>query len=200
MTNEDFQGGHVKVLEWWKCSGLEFKCNPSLVVDWATRMVHVDVFEWWFLSGFRLEYCEFGGHEVKDTEMAMNTASDFNFLKFSSGGSLADSSLSTRKWKNSSLELKYVNSAIDYASAFQEVQTLEWWKSSALMLNYLEAAIDHSTRNGNVDVLEWWKSSGVPLKYTTEAMDGARWQAAMESLDWWKANWLEMNGVERRGV
>jgi len=51
------------------------------------------------------------------------------------------------------------------ASEFGHVAVLEWWKQSDLELKWSELAMDYASMNGHVAVLEWWKQSNLELKW-----------------------------------
>jgi hypothetical protein len=93
-------------------------------------------------------------------------------------------------WRDSGLELKYNNSAMDHASAGGYTDTLQWWRNSGLELKYSAYAMDQASCYNRVDVLRWWKSSGLELKYSTTAMSW--WCDGTEALQWWKDSGLEL--------
>ncbi len=51
------KNGNVKILEWWKNSGLEYT-NSKPALDWASYYGHIEVLEWRINSGLELEYFE----------------------------------------------------------------------------------------------------------------------------------------------
>jgi hypothetical protein len=51
-------------------------------------------------------------------------------------------------FKNSGLEFKYSEKAIDLASRYDHAHILEWLKNSGLEFKYSECAIDLASQNG----------------------------------------------------
>jgi hypothetical protein len=94
-------------------------------------------------------------------------------------------------WKNSGLELKYTNDALNMASSSGHVEVLEWWKNSGLELKYTTDALNMASSSGHVEVLEWWKNSGLELKYTQRALNWASKNGHIKVLEWWKNSGLE---------
>ncbi len=58
-------------------------------------------------------------------------------------------------WKSVTpgLELKYTEDAINLASNYSYIETLDWWLHSGLELQYTEIAMDWASRDGNIEVL-----------------------------------------------
>jgi hypothetical protein len=102
-------------------------------------------------------------------------------------------------WKNSGLELKYTETALNLASCCGQVEVLEWWKNSGLELKYdtKKCPLDSASSNGRIKVLKWWKNSGLELKYTQYALDWASRSGHVEVLEWWKNSGLELKYTER---
>lgn len=86
--------------------------------------------------------------------------------------------------------LLYSENAIDWASAYGRLSTLEWFVTHlelfGLEIKYTHKAIDHASRNGYVHILDWWKykyaESGLKLKYTKFAIDKT---FSVQCLEWW---------------
>ena len=103
------------------------------------------------------------------------------------------------KWKNSGLELKYTDLAMNWASQNGHITVLDWWKNASttfgLELKYNDLAMELASQNGHVKVLNWWKNNGLELKYTEYAMDYASKYGHVKVLNWWKTNGLT-SGLE----
>ena len=93
-------------------------------------------------------------------------------------------------WKNSGLELKYSEDALNLASSNGHIAVLEWWKNSKLPLKYNEIAINWASRHDHINVLEWWKNSELELKYDEHALDWASRRGQVAVLEWWKKLWI----------
>ncbi|KAI8800394.1 hypothetical protein BJ742DRAFT_74491 [Cladochytrium replicatum] len=65
-------GGHIKVLEWWKASGrLKWTSNA---MDWASRNGHVDGLEWWKSSGLEFKWSGPREEMINDAHRYRKTA------------------------------------------------------------------------------------------------------------------------------
>ena len=67
----------------------------------------------------------------------------------------------------------YKNNIIRDASAFGNIQVLEWFKNSGYEFKYDKNAINYASYNGHVQVLEWFKNSDYEFKYTVHAINKA---------------------------
>ncbi|KAI9324267.1 hypothetical protein DFJ73DRAFT_802585 [Zopfochytrium polystomum] len=106
-------------------------------------------------------------------------------------------------WKNSGLQLRYSEQAIDAASENGRIPLLQWWKDSGLPLKYTRRGVDAASRNGRADILQWWKDSGLEMKYDQTAMDEASGNGQILVLQWWKDSGLLLkyeNAIERASI
>ena len=107
------KNGHVKVLEWFKNSGYEFKYNQC-AIDFASGYGHIKVLEWFKNSGYEFKYDRY----------AIINACNRGHIK-------------VLEWfKNSGYELKYDKLAINEACKNGHVQVLEWFKNSEYEFKY----------------------------------------------------------------
>jgi hypothetical protein len=100
-------------------------------------------------------------------------------------------------FKESGVELKYNEEALDYASHHGNVNVLKWWKNSGLELKYSENALDWASLKGHLNVLEWWKNSGLKLKYSENALGLASKCNHVEVLEWWLKSNLPLKYSEK---
>ena len=89
-------------------------------------------------------------------------------------------------FKNSGYEFKYDENAINYASYYGHIQVLEWFKNSGYELKYDKHAINYASENGHVKVLEWFKNSSYEFKYDENAINNASHYGHIEVLEWFK--------------
>jgi hypothetical protein len=82
--------------------------------------------------------------------------------------------------------------SLDNASSAGLVDILQWWKQSGLELRWSEKAIDMACRNGHVNVLQWWKDSGLAMKYTSLASEWAAQSGHTHVLQWMADNRLQV--------
>ncbi|RKP17230.1 hypothetical protein ROZALSC1DRAFT_24408 [Rozella allomycis CSF55] len=95
-------------------------------------------------------------------------------------------------WKNSGVELKWSEDAMDWAGRDVHIDVLDWWKKSGLELKWSEDAMDLASEYGHLNVLEWWKKSGLELKWSENAMNSASEYGHVKVLEWWKKSGLEL--------
>ena len=88
------------------------------------------------------------------------------------------------RWKDSGLELKYDESAVDHTV---RPKSLKWWKESRLPLKYSNWALIWCTWGGNGPALKWWKASGLELKYDEKTVAYAK---DSSTLNWWRNSGL----------
>ena len=91
-------------------------------------------------------------------------------------------------WKNSGLELKWSEKAMDDA---KNIRILNWWKHSGLELKYSQNAMDHSQ---NTCILNWWRGSGLELKYSKNILK--MHQKEKKIFNWWKKSGLVYEEAE----
>ena len=58
------------------------------------------------------------------------------------------------------------NEIILNACKHAHIEILNWFKNSGLELKYSDGALDWVSKNGHVDVLNWFKNSGFEFKYS----------------------------------
>ena len=108
---------HDQVLEWFKNSGYEFKCD-EWAINGASSSGHVQVLEWFKNSDYEFKY----------NEEAINMASENGHIQ-------------VLEWfKNSSYKFKYDEGAINKASDNGRIQVLEWFKNSGYEFKYTKKA------------------------------------------------------------
>jgi hypothetical protein len=92
-------------------------------------------------------------------------------------------------WKNSGLELRYDENAMDRASMKNNIDVLDWWKNSGLELRYSKKSMDKSSNRGYIRILNWWLTSGIPdLKYDPEKIES--YTPSIKS--WWASSGLPL--------
>ena len=97
------KNGHIKILEWFKNSGLEFKYTVD-AINIASANGHIGILDWFKNSNLEFKY----------TEYAIDIAS-------------ANGHVGILDWfKNSGLEFKYTEHAINIASQYGYINILEW--------------------------------------------------------------------------
>jgi hypothetical protein len=71
-----------------------------------------------------------------------------------------------QKWKESKLEMKYIDKVMDVASRHGSIDVLKWWKQNDMRMTYTKDAMDHACEYDRLEVIAWWKNSGLPIKYS----------------------------------
>ncbi|KAI9329778.1 hypothetical protein DFJ73DRAFT_631169 [Zopfochytrium polystomum] len=189
--------GDLRVLQWWKESGLYFPTRPLPLgnpLNLASKHGNVAVLQWYKDSGWPLHY----------TSMALDDASKAGHVPV------------LQWWKDSGLPLKFER-AIAYASSNNRINVLQWWKDSKLLLRggandldnvssvevlewWKRSGLDmrcgrglvYASVNGNLAVLDWWRSSGLKLTHIDSAVDSACRVGNLASLQWWKDSGLDV--------
>ena len=93
--------------------------------------------------------------------------------------------------KNNNLELKYTEKAINYASKYENIASLDWWINSNLELKYDSNAIDFASYGCKFKSLNWWIASqnknNLRFEYTNKSLDLAKHdkQKLFKLIKWW---------------
>jgi hypothetical protein len=167
-----FSDDYLKILEWWKSSGIPLKYDED-AINLASSFNRINVLNWWLKSGLPLKY----------DERAIDYSSMYGYVDV------------LEWWKNSGLPLKYSEDAINLASIYGNEDVLEWWKNSGLVLKYTEGSIDYACEYGSnyeslngkiINILNWWFKSGLELKYSKKALQYASKGKNINILEWLK--------------
>jgi hypothetical protein len=78
-----------------------------------------------------------------------------------------------------------VGRVMDTASAAGHVATLDWWARSGLDYTYDRQALFYASYHGHIDVLQWWVNSGLQLFFDQDVLVGATRHNRPEVLQWW---------------
>lgn len=188
--------GNLDILNWWRSSGLEVKYSQGSMDE----AKNIQVLDWWFHSGYALKFtydaiktsvCDGDIPKLK-WWFALNESHDdveFDSEELIEMASQWDHPLALQCLYENLEEFVYNSDAIDQASEFGSLASLEWWKNSGLELLYTNSAMLCAECWGEheevIQVLDWWKDSNLPLKYDEECMEFASYQSGILVLQWW---------------
>ena len=138
----------------------------------------------YYISNRGMDWASRNGH-IDILEWYKNSELNFRHTENAINYASGNGHINILRWfKNSGFEFKYTDYAIDWASENGHINILEWFKNSGFEFKYTDYAIDWASENGYVNVLEWFKNSGFELKYSTRAIDWASENGYVNVLEW----------------
>jgi hypothetical protein len=111
----------LKVLCWWKASGLHLKYSKAAVNN-ACVYGRIDVLRWWTQSGLQIKYSNIG-------MIYASSMSQVGVLQW---------------WKDNALKFEMVTEAIGYAGSTGNLTVLKWWFESRITADWDELADEHA--------------------------------------------------------
>ncbi len=140
------ENNKINSLEWWLNSNLELKYTDECM-DYASVEENFEILDWFFSNRHKIP------------------------LKYSYK-SLVKASIKSLEWwyqKRHLIEVKYSSEVLEYASALNDIQILDWFIANDIKLFYNEKTIDIACYHNCYNVVNWWikicKKNNVPLSY-----------------------------------
>lgn len=98
-------------------------------------------------------------------------------------------------WRHSGLPMHYSEASLEYASARNHINVLDWWnnlnKETGVYLK-VGRVMDMASTAGHVDVLEWWATSQIEFKYGSLVLQHASCHGRIDVLKWWLGSGLQL--------
>jgi hypothetical protein len=96
-------------------------------------------------------------------------------------------------WLESGLPFEYTEAALEYASAKNQLDVLEWWhKQRGRLQLKVGRVMDTASAAGHVAVLMWWTHSGLDFTYDRQALYHASCHGHIDVLQWWLNSGLQL--------
>ncbi|ORZ33479.1 hypothetical protein BCR44DRAFT_1462417 [Catenaria anguillulae PL171] len=172
--------GHLDVLQWWlhkhQSNGLLLKFT-SHAINWACLNGHRSVVKWW-KDNLDIGNLKF---DLNFTGLALFAAvsNDPTGLELWQEFGLSP--------------IVCAPMYISFAAEKGAVAVLDWWlRRSGTPIEYGHEAMDIASAYGQLDVLQWFAGSGLELKYTAVALDSAIRAQNDEVVSWWMESGLEV--------
>lgn len=98
-------------------------------------------------------------------------------------------------WLHSGIPMQYTESALEMASAKNQLEVLAWWKRKSKehrLVMKVGKVMDTASTAGHVDVLDWWARNLPEIKYDRQAMYHASCHGKVDVLQWWLNSGLQL--------
>jgi hypothetical protein len=96
-------------------------------------------------------------------------------------------------WLESGLPFEYTEAALEYASAKNQLNVLEWWRKQRVWLPLkVGRVMDTASAAGHVSALVWWAHSGLDYTYDRQALYHASCHGHIDVLQWWVNSGLQL--------
>src|SRR5262249_15854647 len=135
------KNGYVRVLEWWRRSGLPLKYTEA-ALEQASARGHVQVLEWWREASRRNP-----DTQLKPGRSLLNAA-------------MHRQPAAIRWWEESGVSVGHQDFVCKTASRWNQVEVLELWRElrGDNEITFNSSVLIEPTMHSHTSVLDWWKN------------------------------------------